>query len=212
MSRSLHTLYVDKPMREHGLLQAIARVNRVFRDKPGGLVVDYLGLAHELKQALATYTESGGTGETALDQAEAVAVSVGEVRNLLRPVLRLRLVATGSRAKRKNGWRSCRRRRSISWRKRTARNVSCRWCAICRRLLCSRGAARRGTAHPRRRGVLPGRAAPCSMKHAPGETENSGRAGLGRSSDRLARRRAGRCHGHLRRSRAAEARHLDSLG
>ena len=71
---SLHTMYVDKPMRGHGLMQAIARVNRVFRDKPGGLVVDYLGLAHELKRALATYSESGGTGQTALDQAEAVAV------------------------------------------------------------------------------------------------------------------------------------------
>ena len=55
-------------------MQAIARVNRVFRDKPGGLVVDYLGLAHELKAALATYTESGGTGRTALDQEEAVAL------------------------------------------------------------------------------------------------------------------------------------------
>ncbi len=71
---SLHTMYVDKPMRSHGLMQAIARVNRVFRDKPGGLVVDYLGLAHELKQALATYTESGGTGRTAINQEEAVAV------------------------------------------------------------------------------------------------------------------------------------------
>jgi len=71
---SLHTMYVDKPMRGHGLMQAIARVNRVFRDKPGGLVVDYLGLAHELKAALATYTESGGTGRTALDQSEAVAL------------------------------------------------------------------------------------------------------------------------------------------
>jgi len=71
---SLHTMYVDKPMRGHGLMQAIARVNRVFRDKPGGLVVDYLGLAHELKQALATYTESGGTGKTAIDQQEAVAI------------------------------------------------------------------------------------------------------------------------------------------
>ena len=70
----LHTMYVDKPMRGHGLMQAIARVNRVFKDKPGGLVVDYLGLAHELKRALATYTESGGTGKTALDQEEAVAV------------------------------------------------------------------------------------------------------------------------------------------
>ncbi|MDE0075421.1 MAG: type I restriction endonuclease subunit R [Gammaproteobacteria bacterium] len=71
---SLHTMYVDKPMRGHGLMQAVARVNRVFRDKPGGLVVDYLGLAHELKRALATYTESGGTGKTTVDQAEAVAV------------------------------------------------------------------------------------------------------------------------------------------
>ena len=71
---SLHTMYVDKPMRGHGLMQAIARVNRVFKDKPGGLVVDYLGLAQDLKQALATYTESGGTGRTALDKDEAVAV------------------------------------------------------------------------------------------------------------------------------------------
>ncbi len=55
-------MYMDKPMRGHGLMQAIARVNRVFKDKPGGLVVDYLGLAHELKAALATYTESGGKG------------------------------------------------------------------------------------------------------------------------------------------------------
>ena len=71
---SLHTMYVDKPMRGHGLMQAVARVNRVFWDKPGGLVVDYLGLAHELKRALATYTESGGGGRTTLDQSEAVAV------------------------------------------------------------------------------------------------------------------------------------------
>jgi type I restriction enzyme R subunit len=71
---SLHTMYLDKPMRGHGLMQAIARVNRVFNDKPGGLVVDYLGLADELKRALAAYTEAGGTGKTALDQAEAVAV------------------------------------------------------------------------------------------------------------------------------------------
>jgi len=70
----LHTMYVDKPMRGHGLMQAIARVNRVFKDKPGGLVVDYLGLAEQLKYALADYTQAGGRGEAALDQAEAVAV------------------------------------------------------------------------------------------------------------------------------------------
>jgi type I restriction enzyme R subunit len=70
----MHTMYLDKPMRGHGLMQAIARVNRVFRDKPGGLVVDYLGLADQLKRALHTYTESGGHGDTAIDQEEAVAL------------------------------------------------------------------------------------------------------------------------------------------
>lgn len=69
----LHTMYVDKPMQGHGLMQAIARVNRVFRDKPGGVVVDYLGLADQLKRALATYTESGGKGAPAIDTAQAVA-------------------------------------------------------------------------------------------------------------------------------------------
>jgi type I restriction enzyme R subunit len=75
---ALTTMYLDKPMRGHGLMQAIARVNRVFRDKPGGLVVDYLGLAHELRSALATYTESGGTGKTAIDQREAVALMLAK--------------------------------------------------------------------------------------------------------------------------------------
>jgi len=69
----LHTMYIDKPMRGHGLMQAIARVNRVFRDKPGGLVVDYLGIADELKKALADYTE-GSRAETGIPQEEAVAV------------------------------------------------------------------------------------------------------------------------------------------
>jgi type I restriction enzyme R subunit len=71
---SLSTMYVDKPMRGHGLMQAIARVNRVFRDKPGGLVVDYLGLADQLKQALANYTQSGGQGDPSIDTAKAIAV------------------------------------------------------------------------------------------------------------------------------------------
>jgi len=69
----LHTMYVDKPMRGHGLMQAIARVNRVFRDKPGGLVVDYLGIANELRKALADYTESSRR-ETGIPQEEAVSV------------------------------------------------------------------------------------------------------------------------------------------
>ena len=70
----LHTMYADKPMQGHGLMQAIARVNRVFRDKPGGLVVDYLGLADQLKQALVIYTESGGQGNPTFDTAQAIAV------------------------------------------------------------------------------------------------------------------------------------------
>lgn len=71
---SLHTMYVDKPLRGHTLMQAIARVNRVFRDKPGGLVVDYLGIADDLRKALADYTASGGSGDATVDQNEAVAV------------------------------------------------------------------------------------------------------------------------------------------
>ena len=72
----LHTLYVDKPMKGHNLMQAIARVNRVYKDKPGGLVVDYIGIASDLKRALATYTESGGKGEPTLDQEDAVATLI----------------------------------------------------------------------------------------------------------------------------------------
>ncbi|MBU3700347.1 MAG: type I restriction endonuclease subunit R [Candidatus Kapabacteria bacterium] len=70
----LTTMYIDKPMQGHGLMQAIARVNRVFRDKPGGLVVDYLGLADSLKRALATYTQSGGKGQPSIDIPQAFAV------------------------------------------------------------------------------------------------------------------------------------------
>ncbi len=67
----LHTMYLDKPMKGHGLMQAIARVNRVYKDKPGGLIVDYLGLAYHLQTALATYTDAGHPAETP-DQNEAV--------------------------------------------------------------------------------------------------------------------------------------------
>lgn len=69
----LHTMYIDKPMQGHNLMQAIARVNRVFRDKEGGLVVDYIGIAAELRSALRTYTESKGKGQPTLDAAEALA-------------------------------------------------------------------------------------------------------------------------------------------
>lgn len=84
--KNLHTMYVDKPMRGHGLMQAIARVNRVFKDKPGGLVVDYIGIADELKKALADYTE-GDRKEVGIDQEEAVEVMLEKyeiANNLMR--------------------------------------------------------------------------------------------------------------------------------
>lgn len=82
----MHTMYVDKPMQGHGLMQAIARVNRVFKDKDGGLVVDYLGLADSLKKALANYTESGGEGEAVFDQEQAVEVML-EKYEIVRGIL-----------------------------------------------------------------------------------------------------------------------------
>jgi len=69
---SMHTLYIDKPMKGHNLMQAIARVNRVYKDKPGGLVVDYLGIAADLKKALSFYSDAGGKGDPALAQEQAV--------------------------------------------------------------------------------------------------------------------------------------------
>jgi type I restriction enzyme, R subunit len=71
---SMHTLYIDKPMKGHNLMQAIARVNRVYKDKPGGLVVDYLGLAADLKAALSFYVDAGGKGDPTLAQEQAVAL------------------------------------------------------------------------------------------------------------------------------------------
>ncbi|MDO9097565.1 MAG: type I restriction endonuclease subunit R, partial [Candidatus Methanoperedens sp.] len=68
----LHTMYIDKPMKGHTLMQAIARVNRVYKDKPGGLVVDYLGIASDLKEALSFYSDSGGKGDPAVLQEKAV--------------------------------------------------------------------------------------------------------------------------------------------
>ena len=68
----MHTLYIDKPMKGHNLMQAIARINRVYKDKPGGLVVDYLGIASDLKKALSFYSDSGGKGDPAIAQEKAV--------------------------------------------------------------------------------------------------------------------------------------------
>src|SRR5690625_4826328 len=69
---SMHTLYIDKPMKGHNLMQAIARVNRVYKDKPGGLVVDYLGIASDLKKALSFYSDAGGKGDPTIAQEQAI--------------------------------------------------------------------------------------------------------------------------------------------
>jgi type I restriction enzyme R subunit len=82
----VHTLYVDKPMKGHNLMQAIARVNRVFRDKQGGLVVDYIGIANELKAALKEYTASNGKGKPTVDTAEAWSI-LEERLDVLRGML-----------------------------------------------------------------------------------------------------------------------------
>ncbi|MCI0147535.1 type I restriction endonuclease subunit R [Paraburkholderia sediminicola] len=82
----VHTLYVDKPMKGHNLMQAIARVNRVFKDKQGGLVVDYIGIANELKSALKEYTASNGRGRPTVDAAEAYSV-LAEKLDILRGML-----------------------------------------------------------------------------------------------------------------------------
>ncbi|KGJ88382.1 type I restriction endonuclease subunit R [Colwellia psychrerythraea] len=77
-----HTMYIDKPMKGHNLMQAIARVNRVFKDKPGGLVVDYIGIANELKNALKTYTDSKGKGQPTLDNHEAFSILLEKIEVL----------------------------------------------------------------------------------------------------------------------------------
>jgi type I restriction enzyme R subunit len=82
----VHAMYVDKPMKGHNLMQAIARVNRVFRDKQGGLVVDYIGIAGDLKQALKEYTASKGRGHPTVDAYEAYAV-LEEKLDVLRALL-----------------------------------------------------------------------------------------------------------------------------
>ena len=76
---SMHTLYIDKPMKGHNLMQAIARVNRVYKDKPGGLIVDYLGIASDLKKALSFYSDAGGKGDPAVAQEQAVTLMLEKI-------------------------------------------------------------------------------------------------------------------------------------
>jgi type I restriction enzyme R subunit len=151
----LHTMYVDKPMQGHGLMQAIARVNRVFRDKPGGLVVDYLGLADQLKKALHTYTESGGQGETALDQEEAVALMLARYE-VCCGIFHGFDWGHGPRAPRRSASRCCPRRRSTCSPRTSGKERLLQAVTELSKRLRAVGAARRGDPHPRRRRVLPG--------------------------------------------------------
>jgi type I restriction enzyme R subunit len=91
----LATLYVDKPMQGANLAQAIARVNRVFKDKPGGLVVDYIGIAPQLKEALATYTASKGKGAPTIDTSEALRILKEKIR--LPVTCSIQSIGAGSR-------------------------------------------------------------------------------------------------------------------
>ena len=207
---SLHTMYVDKPMRGHGLMQAIARVNRVFKDKPGGLIVDYLGLAQDLKKALATYTESGGEGETALDQEKAVAVMLEKYdvcRGLFHgfdwslwtsgtPQQRLGLLPPAQEhlLAQEDGKQRCLDVGPGAFTGFRARR-----------------AARSNNANPRRRWLLPDSAG--GLVQEIGERgAPRGRTRLRRAPDHLAGGRLRGGHGHFRRRRPGKAGHLRAVG
>ena len=196
-------------MRGHGLMQAIARVNRVFKDKPGGLVVDYLGLAHELKAALATYTESGGTGRTALDQEEAVAVMLEKYEVCCglfhgfdwskwttgAPQERLGLLPPAQEhvLKQENGKERCLR---------AVRELSQAFAL----------AVPHAEALRIRDDVAFFQAVQAVLaKRAPGDARPEEEHRPRRAADHLPRGGARRRDGHLRRGRAHEARHLDPL-
>ena len=207
---SLHTMYVDKPMRGHGLMQAVARVNRVFRDKPGGLVVDYLGLAQDLKQALAAYTESGGKGRTALDQDEAVAV-MQEKYEVCRGLFHgfdwdevddRDSAGAPDPAARRAGARAGAGRRQGAVHERGARAVTG---------VRAGGASPGDHAHPRRRGVLPGGASRAVEAGGYGG-EAGGGAGLRGASDHLEGCGGRGGDGHIRRGGPGEAGHIGAVG
>ena len=204
-------MYVDKPMRGHGLMQAIARVNRVFRDKPGGLVVDYLGPRRRAEGGAGHLHRERRHGQDRARPGRGRRGDAGEVRGLLRPVPRLRLVEVDDRHARRSGWRCCPRRRSTSSRRRTARTGCSQ--AVTRAVAGVRAgrAARGGAAHPRRRGLLPGRAGRARQARAGrgAGPRRSSTTRSARSSPRRGVRGGGR---HLRRRRAEEAGHLDPVG
>ena len=203
---SLHTMYVDKPMRGHGLMQAIARVNRVFRDKPGGLVVDYIGLAQDLRAGPDRVYRERRHGADRPRSARSRSSDAGEARGVLRPLPRLRLVevdhglapgASGTAAAR-SGARPGPRERQGALRGR---------CAGALTGLRARRAPRGDDSHPGRRGVLPGGA---GAAHEASARRGALRGGPrpGRAPDHLPRGGVRGRDGYLRRSRSGQAGHL----
>ena len=122
---SLHTMYVDKPMRGHGLMQAIARVNRVFKDKPGGLVVDYLGLGRRTEAGAGDLHGERRHRQDRHRSGRGRRRHAGEVRGLLRALPWLRLVALDHGHAAGSACAACPRRRNTSWPRRTARRDCC---------------------------------------------------------------------------------------
>ena len=208
---SLHTMYVDKPMQGHNLFQAITRVNRVFKDKPGGLVVDYLGLANDLKKAVDNYSKERGKGDRRFRQGGRDRGDAGESTRSAAGC------STGS-----TGRRGAQRKRR--------RQADAHPCGPGTHPGPGGGkgtvhpsgdgtdqgvhpvrAGRRGHQHQGRCELLPDRPGSDPEKGA-GRKEVSGGPGLGHQADSLKGSGIGRSGRHLRRGRAPEPRHLGPVG
>ena len=207
----LHTMYVDKPMRGHGLMQAIARVNRVFRDKPGGLVVDYLGLADRAQAGARRPTpRAAARARPAIDQDEAVAVMLEKYEVCCglfhgfdwstwitgTPAERLALLPPAQEhiLEQEDGKDRLRAGRDASCRRRSP------W--LCRTTRRCASATTSASSRP---------CGPVLAKRAPGEAQDRRGARPRRPAARLAGRRVRRGDRHLRRRRAEEAGHLDPV-
>ena len=129
----LHTMYVDKPMRGHGLFQAITRVNRVFGDKPGGLVVDYLGLAQDIREATVHLHRKRRQGPSNGRSRRGGRRHAREARGSAAPSSTALTGRRGRPARVSSGWPCCPQRRSTFWRRRTAKNASPPPSGSCRR-------------------------------------------------------------------------------
>ena len=192
---SMHTMYIDKPMRGHGLMQAIARVNRVFRDKPAGLVVDYIGVAQNLKSALSQYSRDDQK-HAGIDEAEAVAVMLEkfEIVSDMFHGFDYRSGLTGSAQERLAAlagaieWvldrqqRAAARESTEEGKKRAHRRFQRRRAGALQGV-CPRGGERRGTGHPRCGGLLSDRPGGACQERAQ-RGHDVRRAGPRRAADR----------------------------